>query len=124
MSLLLHLAAVLAIVMGLLHSVLGERYILIPLFRRTDLPRLFGSSARTTRTLRFAWHVITVALCGFAAMLVLLGQGKLDAHSVARVIGITLIAAGMLPLVITRGWHLSWLGLFLIGGIALACGLA
>lgn len=62
---------------GVVHSVLGERYILVRLFRRTDLPKLFGDTTFTTRTLRFAWHITTVAWWGFAAILLMLAQQSL-----------------------------------------------
>ncbi|MBA7630226.1 MAG: hypothetical protein GH143_08270 [Calditrichaeota bacterium] len=45
--------AVLTFAIGLAHSYLGERYILIRLFRRSNLPQLFGSDDFTKRTLRF-----------------------------------------------------------------------
>lgn len=40
MKSLLYLAAGLVVALGAAHSVLGERYILTRLFRRSDLPRL------------------------------------------------------------------------------------
>ena len=113
------IAALLIVVLGLAHSILGERYILVRLFRREDLPKLFGSSSFTTRTLRFAWHITTVAWFGFAALLVQIGNGHLTSSSAAQIIGLTSIASGFLPLIITRGKHLSWLVLFIIGGISL-----
>ncbi|MBC6943646.1 MAG: hypothetical protein DWB45_13120 [Xanthomonadales bacterium] len=119
-SLLLHLAAWLAVALGAAHSLLGERYILIRLFRRDNLPQLFGSTWFTIRTLRFAWHLTTVAWCGFAVLLVQLGQGALTASSAATVIGCSFLASGVLPLVMTRGRHVAWLVLFIIGAIALA----
>lgn len=124
MTTLLYVAALLAVVLGAAHSLLGEKYILIRLFRRDDLPRLFGSSRFTTRTLRFAWHLTTLAWWGFAALLVQLGHGGLSPSSTATTIGWVFIASGLLPLVITRGQHGSWLVLFAIGGIALAAGFA
>lgn len=36
-----------------------------------------------------------------------------------RTLGVTLLAAGLLPLVFTRGRHLSWLVLFVAGGLCL-----
>lgn len=54
-------AAIAIYVTGIAHSYLGERYILTRLFRRDDLPRLFGGTAFTTATLRFAWHLTTIA---------------------------------------------------------------
>lgn len=121
MNALLHLAAFLAAALGVAHSVLGERYILVRLFRRDNLPRLFGGPEFTVRTLRFAWHITTVAWFGFAALLLHAGRGDLTTPGTLRVIGATFIVSGLLPLVITRGRHLSWLVLFGIGGIALWC---
>ena len=118
------LAALLIVALGLAHSVLGERYILMRLFRRDDLPKIFGSSQFTIQTLRFAWHITTVAWLGFAALLVQIGQGQLTPSSAAQIIGFTSIASGLLPLIITRGKHLSWLVLFVIGGISLFWGAA
>ena len=118
---LLYTAAVLAVALGAAHSVLGERYILSRLFRRSDLPKLFGSSEFTTRTLRFAWHITTVAWFGFAALLVHAGRGDPTVSGMLQIIGLTCVASGVLPLLFTRGKHLSWLVLFVIGGIALWC---
>lgn len=75
-------AAILAIVIGLGHSWLGERYILMRLFRRQDIPHLFGSNDFTKRTLRFAWHLTTVAWFGAAALLLILASFPLDASLV------------------------------------------
>ncbi|MGY1424134.1 hypothetical protein [Lysobacter sp. A289] len=121
MAALLYLAAFLAVALAVAHSVLGERYILVRLFRRDDLPKLFGSSEFTIRTLRFAWHITTVAWIGLAALLVHAGRDDLSTSGVLRIIGATFVASGFLPLLFTRGKHLSWLVLFTIGGIALWC---
>ncbi|MBL8256551.1 MAG: hypothetical protein JNJ62_08120 [Pseudoxanthomonas mexicana] len=114
-------AATLMILLGLAHSVLGERYLLIRLFRRPDLPKLFGGTAFTTRTLRFAWHLTTVIAWGLAAVVLQL-EGLPDAggRRIALILAITLGVSGLLPLVITRGRHLSWLVLFASGGLLLA----
>ena len=116
----LQLAAVLSFLLGLAHSILGERYILTRLFKRDNLPRLFGGTEFTTRTLRFAWHLTTVLWWGFASILWHAAAGSMSLAFVLQVIGYTSIAGGLLPLIITRGKHLSWLVLFLIGGIALS----
>ena len=50
MNVLFLLAAAFAMVLASAHSYLGERYILIRLFRRPDLPRLFGGVEFTKRT--------------------------------------------------------------------------
>jgi hypothetical protein len=123
-QLMMQFAAFLVVALGLAHSILGERYILMRLFRREDLPKIFGSAKFTAQTLRFAWHITTVAWFGFAALLVQIDQGQLTSSSAAKIIGFTSIASAFLPLIITRGKHLSWLVLFIIGGISLFWGAA
>ena len=120
----LQLAAILIVTLGLAHSVLGERYILTRLFRRSDLPKIFGSADFTKQTLRFAWHITTVAWFGIGALVFAASQGELDSNAAVRIIGYTAIASGFLPLVYTRGKHLSWLVMFAIGGLALTASAA
>ena len=67
----LQLAAILIVLLGVAHSVLGERYILTRLFRG-ELPKLFGSSEFTRNTLRFAWHLTTLLALALGAILWLL----------------------------------------------------
>jgi hypothetical protein len=117
-------AAALAFAVGLLHSWLGEKYILIRLFRRPNLPQLFGDDVFTKRTLRFAWHLTTLAWWGFAVLLLgASARAPLDApaSSAAAVIGGTFLVSAVYAFVASRGRHLSWV-IFL--GIALATWLA
>jgi hypothetical protein len=120
----LYTAAILLFLLGLAHSVLGERFILVRLFRRDNLPKLFGGTEFTTRTLRFAWHITTVAWWGMALLLWQAASRGLTQESVLTVLGYTIILSGVLPLVITRGRHLSWIVLFLAGGLVLWCAAA
>ncbi|WP_395795085.1 hypothetical protein [Aquimonas sp.] len=115
----LHVAAVLIFLTGLAHSVLGERYILIRLFRRDNLPPLFGGTSFTTQTLRFAWHITTVAWWGFALLLWQAASGALTVRGMLEVLGYTSVLSGLLPLVLTRGRHLSWVVFFAVGAIVL-----
>lgn len=122
MTIALYVAASLAAALGLFHSVLGERYILVRLFRREDLPKLFGGVEFTIRTLRFAWHLTTIAVWGFAALLVLLAGGSASAANVAAAIGVTFLACGVLTLILSRARHLAWVVLLAIGSVALYAG--
>ena len=119
MSLALYIAAALAVIIGLLHSTLGERYILIRLFRRNDLPKLFGGTAFTIRTLRFVWHILTVAWWGFAAILFQLGRADVSPEKIALIIGITFLLTGLIALIVSRAKHLAWIIFVIIGGISL-----
>lgn len=113
----LYAAAFLAIAISAAHSYLGERYILIRLFRRVDLPKLFGSDDFTKQTLRFAWHITSVAWLGFAAILVLLARGQLSTPALGLIIGATFLVHSVIALVASRGRHLSW-PVFLAIGLA------
>lgn len=121
MAIFLYIAAFLTVALGIAHSYLGEKYILVRLFRRENLPKIFGDQEFTKRTLRFAWHITTVAWIGFAALLVHAGRGDLTVPGTLRIIGVTAIISGLLPIIFTRGRHLAWVVLFAIGGIALWC---
>lgn len=110
MSPLLATAAFLAFGIGLAHSILGERYILIRLFRRQDLPKLFGDDRFTRRTLRFAWHLTSVAWWGFAAILVLaaLPEG-LSESAALQAVAWTFAASAAIAFAASRGRHLAWI---------------
>ena len=110
MTLSLLLAAVLTFALGAAHSYLGERYILIRLFRRTDLPHLFGSDLFTRRTLRFAWHLTTVAWWGCGVLLLIAARSlaPLSRPALGGVLAGTFLASGLVTLIGSRGRHLAW----------------
>lgn len=112
-------AAFLTLAIGLAHSWLGERYILMRLFRRQNIPHLFGSDAFTKRTLRFAWHLTTVAWFGAAALLLMLASSPIDASArlLSKVIAATFLVSAVVALVGSRGRHLSWIVFLLIAGL-------
>ena len=96
----LALAAALACGIAAGHSYLGERYVLMRLFRREGvLPRLFGSELYTRRVLRFAWHITSVAWIGLAA-------ATLAPPRV--VVALTFLASALVSFVGARGRHYSW----------------
>ena len=118
------LAAVLALALGIAHSFLGEKYILIRLFRRNDLPKLFGGTEFTVRTLRFAWHLTSIAWCAAAALLILLARGPVSSATVSGVLAAMFLASGGVTLIASRGRHLAWPVFLIIGFIALYGALA
>jgi len=114
----LETSAFLAIFIGLVHSYLGERYILIRLFKR-ELPKLLGSDWFTKRTLRFAWHLTTVAWWGFAAVLFILSSPGEDIQKqILIVIAIVFIVSGLFSSAFTKGKHISWVFFWLIAGMS------
>lgn len=113
-------AASLAIFIGIVHSYLGERYILVRLFKRSNLPKLFGSDWLTKRVLRFAWHLTTVAWWGFAAILYIIsGSNENIEKQILIIIAVVFLASGLLSVTFTKGKHISWVVFWLISGISI-----
>lgn len=114
----LYSSAFLLLAIGIAHSWLGERYILIRLFRRSELPPLFGSDAFTRQTLRFAWHITTVAWFGFAGVLIALARAEVRDQPIAiigAIVAGTFLVTGVIALAASRGRHLSWPVFLLVG---------
>ena len=108
-ALALYLAATLLLAIGIAHSYLGERYILIRLFRRNSLPPLFGDTEFTRRTLRFAWHLLSFCWFGFAACLTYFAQRDSGTAIVLQIISITFFLHFLVTIIASRGRHLSWI---------------
>lgn len=107
MNYLLVAAGSLCFILGILHSVLGERTILGPLFETGQLPKLFGSEAFTRQTLRFTWHVTTVLLWGLGGMMALLALG--NPGGLLPLMSWTFAICALVALVQTSGKHFSWI---------------
>ena len=114
------LAAALLFLLGLAHSVLGERYLLTRLFRRDNLPKLLGSTAFTVGTLRFVWHLTTLAWYGLATLLLLAARDEIDVGSTLRGIAAVALVSALLPAFFTRGRHLSWVVFLAVAGLLFA----
>lgn len=111
----LYTAIVLLILIGCIHSFLGEKYILIRLFKRDNLPWLFGGDWFTKQTLRFAWHITTIAWWGFAAILYFLIDSDGDMRSpILLTIALVFVVSGIISLIFSRAKHLSWIVFFAI----------
>ena len=112
MNPLLIAAAILTMGIGIIHSWLGERYIIGRLLRRSDLPRLFGDDTFTRQTLRFAWHLTTVAWFGLAAVLIMLSGALVGirvSDGVVFAIALVFLINAIVALVFSKGRHLSWI---------------
>jgi hypothetical protein len=121
---LLAVAAALIAATAVAHSWLGERYLVSRLLRRPDLPQLFGSDVFARRTIRYAWHLTTIAWLGFAVALVFLSGAVIGirvGQGLLLTIAGTAFASAGLAVVVTRGRHLSWVVLLTV---AVCCALA
>ncbi len=112
-------AAILLISIGLIHSYLGEKYILIRLFRRDNLPHLRGSDWFTKQTLRFAWHITSLAWWGFAAILLAITNNSENmVNDILLITALVFLASGIVSVIFSKGKHLSWIVFFLISGLS------
>ena len=119
MSAALLTAAGLTLFVAAAHSYLGERYILIRLFRRDNLPKILGNAEFTKRTLRFAWHITSVAWLGLAGLILTLAAPHPATGIQAGLISGVFLLSGAIALVASRGRHLSWIVFFSIAGLTL-----
>lgn len=108
----LTIASVLLVICGLAHSYLGERYLLMRLFRRDNLPHLLGDDSFTKGTLRFTWHITSFAWFGFAALLSL---PEARSATLLYVVSAVFCASALFAACYTRGRHLSWIVFGAIG---------
>ena len=114
----IHIAMGLLLLIGLAHSILGEIFILIPLFRLPNLPRLLGGDVFTRRTLRFAWHLTTIAWWGIGAALpAIVAPSPGNAAICLYIISFTFLVSGLMSAGFTKGVHVSWIVFFAISFI-------
>ena len=111
----LNAAAVLAVVTGLIHSVLGEWLIFRHLRQGTLVPQLGAPPlrARNIRILWATWHLASVFGWAFAALLLSLANSP-EAPLRQRVLQAAVAAnagGAILVLVGTRGRHPGWVAL-------------
>lgn len=112
------IAGGLAVVGARSHAYLGERLVLIPLFRDGGVPATpFGGVAFTQAMLRAVWHFFTVVVLSVAVLFFVLSNGESGGanETAARIIGTYFAIFAPLVLVLSRGRHFAWL---LASGIA------
>jgi hypothetical protein len=126
----LTIAGLLAVAIAVVHSYLGERYLITRLLKRDDLPRLLGDATFTRRVIRFAWHLTSIAWIGMGWVLiaiavhtgpsiVFLTTGPDLGDTVVRVIAVTFLISAVLTAAVSRLRHLAWIVFLAIGVLAL-----
>lgn len=108
-------AGLLSIVVGLVHSVLGELMIFSRMRRGAWVPTDGGDALRErhVRILWASWHVVTVFGTAFAAILLRLALAP-DVELrplLAATVTVTMVVSALLVLLATNGRHPGWIGL-------------
>lgn len=118
MDVLLFSAGVLMFLIGILHSVLGERLIFRRLRQRGIVPK-HGAPVlkeRHVRILWASWHLVTIFGFGLAAILLKAGMAEDPSLSslVSPAIAIAAFLGSLMVLYATNGRHPGWIGLLLV----------
>jgi len=96
------------------HSLLGEKVTLRRLDRHADdEARRAPDDPTARRTLRLTWHSLSVALLGYALLLLVAGlnvraYANVGADAV-RMLAAALFALALLSLFVARGRHVGWI---------------
>lgn len=126
MTVLLLLAVLLIVAVAAAHSWLGERFIVSRLVRLDNLPRVGGSHAFTARTVRFAWHLTTVAWLGLGFIIVAVSTAVPEATTPRAVllgVSATFLLSSTLSAVTVRIRHFSWWVFLIIAALTAAAAL-
>jgi hypothetical protein len=114
-------AAVVAVLVGVVHSVLGELLI----FRKLRIAALVPTQpappleSRNVRIIWATWHLASVFGLGLAAILFALASRVPGADPFAiRVIVGVFLTGSVLVLIATRGRHPGWIGLLVVSVLA------
>ena len=112
-------AAALLVLIGLVHSVLGERRLIGPAL--ADRNGIYAHHLARAVT-RFAWHLTTACMAVVAALIVLVVQygDETIVRGAASIVGVVFLGAGIVDAVMTRGRHVGWPALTGAGVLALA----
>lgn len=117
MNLPLLAAGLLSLMLGLAHSIIGERMVFRGLSERLargERPPLL--SAQQVRVLRGSWHLVTIFGFALGALLIASASRDLVLDPVA-VIAATMAISALYWVVATHGRHPAWIVLLLIAGL-------
>jgi hypothetical protein len=117
-------AGVLAVLLGLIHSILGEVLIFKRLREGGIIPTNGGSllKERNVRILWASWHLVTVFGWGIGAILCWFALSASEQvvipSFVTNAVFVTMMASSMLVLIGTKGKHPGWIILLAIAILA------
>jgi len=113
----LYIAALMFTLVGLMHSVLGGRFLINPILRLDGLPTILGRPEYTRRTLWAGWHLLSVFWWGIAASLLVLAlRPAAFTPAFLGLMAITCAACGLIAILLSRGRHFSWIFFFGVAG--------
>jgi len=110
-------AAAICVLVGIVHSLLGERLVFKKLRRHGIVPNEAAPplQSRNIRILWATWHLASVFGLGFAAILFSAAEGKtsLDSFAISAII-LAFLSGSALVFIATKGKHPGWIGLLAV----------
>jgi hypothetical protein len=109
-------AAGLALILGLVHSILGE-LLIFRKFTKDYLPVLVVSKDLVQRTLRATWHIPSVLAAGLSAILLRLSlplSTSIPLEFIERAMVLSFFASTLILVLLTKGKHPGWIVLLSI----------
>ena len=113
---LLYLAAGLCVATASIHSYFGEKRLIAPVIRAGHGVM---AHALARQVMRFAWHWTSALWVLVAGYLVYAAQGAVFHRPLIIGIGVAHLVAGVLDGLLTRGKHIGWPPITLIGVLVL-----
>lgn len=106
----LMIAALLLFGTGIVHSILGEHRLIGPLLDPNRRTGILEKSRFARQVLRFAWHLTTLALWGFAAILAGLAITPSGQHTVTTlaIIAVVCLLSAAYIFITSGARHLAW----------------
>lgn len=123
MNFMLITASILLIIIGLIHSILGE----ILIFKKVRISGVVPDLAappiqlRNMRILWATWHLASIFGFALSVIIFVAAKSSIDHSTLLEVISFAMLIASMLVCYATKGKHPGWIGLL---GVALLCWLA
>lgn len=118
-------AAVVALLVGVVHSVLGEMLIFRKLRNGTIIPNQAATplELRNVQILWATWHLASVFGVGFAAILLFLAsRDAAPDPAITWALILSFAAGSVLVLSATRGRHPGWIGLLMVSVLTYLAG--
>ena len=119
-------SALVAVFAAVMHSYLGERYVLRPIFAPGRRAGLLEESAGTRRMIRAVWHLPSFAWAAAAVAVVGLAMYPASELGIAGFVWVALVLAGsgLANALASRGRHFGWAVLGLSAALALGAAAA
>jgi hypothetical protein len=113
------IAGALAVIVALVHSALGERWVFRRMRQAGAIPTNGGNVLREphVRILWASWHVLSVLGLALAACLFFLAANVLPVSVVQFVgsaVAVSMLVSSALVFIGTKAKHIGWLGLLLV----------